>query len=312
MLTNYFGNPYTGSDRIVVICGDISEEIVVDEHIDTIINCAANVKHYGSYTDFYQINVLGTQNMIALAKQKKAKLIHISTRAIFGDGAGSDSTHTLDEGQLYVGQSLENVYIRSKFESEVAVLRAKLEGLEATVMRVGNLTNRFSDLKFQKNYQDNAGLKRLKAFANLGVFPAEWGPLLTYEFSPVDLTAQAVIKLAQHDHPDFSVFHVYHHREIPFSQLTQLFKLAPVTLEAFINEVKLTANQLDQAHIYEAFIDLIHEQDQHFSQSTNALSSDFSMWYLNQIGFDWPKIDARYVKEYVSYFEKIGCWKLPA
>jgi len=306
MLTNYFGNPYTGSDRIVVICGDISEEVVVDEHIDTIINCAANVKHYGAYADFYQINVLGTQNMILLAKQKKAKLIHISTRAIFGDGAGSDSTHMLDEGQLYVGQSLENVYIRSKFESEVAVLRAKLEGLEATVMRVGNLTNRFSDLKFQKNYQDNAGLKRLKAFADLGVFPAEWAPLLTYEFSPVDLTAQAVIKLAQHDHPDFSVFHVYNHREIPFSQLIEILKLAPTTLEAFINEVKQAANNPEQVHIYEAFLDFIHGQDQHFSQSTDALSNDFSMWYLRQIGFDWSDVDAKYIEAYVDYFREIG------
>jgi thioester reductase-like protein len=67
-----------------------------------------------------------------------------------------------DETKLYIGQPLENVYVRSKFESEVAVLQAKLEGLDAAVIRVGNLSNRRSDLKFQKNHHENATLTRLR------------------------------------------------------------------------------------------------------------------------------------------------------
>ena len=66
-----------------------------------------------------------------------------------------------DETTLFMGQPLENVYARSKFEAEKAVLDAMLEGLEANIIRVGNLTNRVSDAKFQKNHESNAFLNSL-------------------------------------------------------------------------------------------------------------------------------------------------------
>jgi len=309
ILTNYFGDKYTNSDRIVAICGDISGRIIMDEQIDTIINCAANVKHYGSYQDFYKINVLGTQNMITLAKQKGSRLFHISTTFVFGDDPLPNSSHSLpDEASLFIGQSLENVYVRSKFESEVAVLQSRLDGLEAVVIRVGNLTNRYIDLKFQKNHHDNASLKRLKAFADLEMFPEEWSDSVTYEFSPVDLTANAIIKLAQYYHSDFSVFHAYNHREIPFSNIAKALSLTSISLEKFLSKVKLTAHQSERAHIYEAFVDFDNTNDQHSSQNDLLLSNDFSMWYLKQLGFDWYDIDDRYMNEYVEYFRKIGYW----
>jgi len=312
LLTNYFAHKYTGCERIVTICGDISKTITVSEQIDTIINCAANVKHYGSYEDFYGINVIGTQNMITLAKQKEARLFHISTTFVFGNPPYPSAPHALpNETSLFISQSLENVYVRSKFESEMAVFEARLDGLEAAVIRVGNLTNRFTDLKFQKNYQDNASLKDLKAFADLGIFPEEWGDLMTFEFSPVDLTANAIIKLAGHYHNDFSVFHVYNQQEVQFRHIASALNLTSVSLETFINEVKQTANQSERAHIYEALVDFEVINNQQPSQDDALLDNDFSMWYLKQIGFDWSKIDARYVKAYVAYFEQIGYWTVP-
>ncbi|MDR2559125.1 MAG: SDR family oxidoreductase [Oscillospiraceae bacterium] len=209
-LDYYFGDKYKTCDRIVVICGDITEKVILDKPIDTIIHSAANVKHYGTYEQFYKINVIGTKNMIALAKEKNAKLIHISTVSVSGSSFEQPDLPVTDydESKLFIGQSLENVYSRSKFESEIEVLQAKLTGLEAAIIRVGNLTNRHTDMKFQRNYQENATLTRLKAFIDLKQFPREIENI-ELNFSPANCTARAIITLANHYNENHSIYHAY-------------------------------------------------------------------------------------------------------
>lgn len=50
---------------------------------EIIIHCAAKSTPWGDYKDFYQNNVIATQNVVNFAKKIGAKLIHISTGAIF-------------------------------------------------------------------------------------------------------------------------------------------------------------------------------------------------------------------------------------
>ena len=50
---------------------------------DIIIHCAAKSTPWGDYKDFYKNNVIATQNIVNFAKKVGAKLIHISTGAIF-------------------------------------------------------------------------------------------------------------------------------------------------------------------------------------------------------------------------------------
>jgi thioester reductase-like protein len=128
--------------------------------------------------------------MIALAKEKNAKLIHISTLSVSGNSFEQPDLPATDydESKFFIGQSLENVYSRSKFESEIEMLQARLMGLKAAIVRVGNLTNRHTDMKFQRNYQENATLTRLKAFIDLKQFPREIENI-ELNFSPVNCTA---------------------------------------------------------------------------------------------------------------------------
>ena len=44
----------------------------------------------------------------------------------------------------------------TKFKAEEVVLEYIEKGLEANILRVGNLTGRYSDLKFQHNVSENA------------------------------------------------------------------------------------------------------------------------------------------------------------
>ena len=59
-----------------------------------------------------------------------------------------------------MGQDLENIYIHSKFEAERITLQQVANGLQAQILRLGNMTSRFLDGKFQINPENNAFIGR--------------------------------------------------------------------------------------------------------------------------------------------------------
>jgi len=312
-LEYYFGDKHKDNMRIIAIFGDITSPLKLDEKIDTIIHCAANVKHYGAFRHSYDANVAGTNNIIELAKEKDAVLLHISTASVSGNSFEQppDFPKTIfNETSLYIGQPLENVYIRSKFEAEVAVLEARANGLDAKVIRVGNLANRSSDLVFQKNYQENATLTRIKALADLRMYPRQLA-LLPIELSPVDDTAKAIIMLAQHHDNVRIIHHLYNDKSIRFGSIVKALKssgikMKAVSMKRFLKELTKTVNNPEKSHIYETFINDIDEKGALQFNSSIILDNSHSIQYLNEIGFNWSKIDTTYLRKYVEYFHKIG------
>lgn len=54
------------------------------------------------------------------------------------------------EHDLYVGQSIKGIYSTTKYKAEISVLEAIEDGLDVQIVRIGNITNRYSDGMFQK------------------------------------------------------------------------------------------------------------------------------------------------------------------
>ena len=223
----YFADKYEAEigKCIIPIPGDITKEHLADnlpEDIQTLIHAAATVKHYGVYDEVYRINAGGTKNMLEAAKRRNAMFLYISTVSVGGLQLTEKGTVpvSFDESCLYIGQNLDNVYIRSKFEAERMVLETGNEGLSTIIFRVGNLSNRYSDLKFQNNYTENAFLRRIKAFVDTRAYPMALAKM-SFEFSPVDLTAEAIVKLAEHYADSFSVFHVDSTHKMPLEKIME-------------------------------------------------------------------------------------------
>lgn len=324
----YFGGKYISlfSTRIIVMNGDLlTEHFGFDEicyhsisnKVQTVIHAAASVKHYGMYKYFYEINVEGTRKVIQFAMQAKAKLIHVSTLSISGNSLGDnfDTYRSLDEkffheNDLFIGQSLDNVYIRSKFEAEKAVIEAIKEGLQANICRIGNLTNRYSDCKFQYNYETNAFVQRVKALLELGVFPDYLLPLYV-EFTPIDDAAKAIIMIATHFNANYNVFHINNNKVVYFDKLLNYFKnigidMKIVSDKEFANQLRQMAEQTNTKYIFETFINDMTENE-HLNYDSNIhILNDFTVDYLKALGFEWPDIDFDYVKRYVNYFKDIG------
>ena len=324
-LEYYFGDLYADEmgNRIIAVDGDITKIGLANnlpKDIQTVIHTAATVKHYGSYDYFHSVNVQGTKNVIAYAQSVGANLIHVSTLSVSGnslvdafDMYRAEETMEFDETSLYIGQPLDNVYIHSKFEAELAVLDAARNGLGIKIVRVGNLTNRLSDLKFQPNYQSNAFLTRVKAAMELGYLP-DYLLTLYAEFSPIDQTAEGIIKIAQYA-DKHTIFHLNNHRNLYFDRLVEILGALGIRMEviggtAFNGILQQLAKKADTEYIYEAFQNDMDESGKLVYDSNIHILNDFTVWFLRKCGFEWAEIDFEYVKGYVDYFRGLGYFEV--
>ncbi len=104
---------------------DLSEKNRLQQlarHAELIFHCAALSSPWGSYKDFYQANVIGTQHVIA-ATPHHARLIHVSSPSIYFDF--SEKHHIKEETVL--PPKPVNHYIKTKRIAESLIDKAHRE-----------------------------------------------------------------------------------------------------------------------------------------------------------------------------------------
>lgn len=326
----YFDNKYDSyiGTRIQYLDGDITLDKFglnnydynkVTKSISTVIHSAALVKHFGNFKNFEKINIIGTQKVVDFCLSNNLKLLHISTMSVSGnmlDGHSNKATKKskdsiiYDETKLYIKQDLNNLYVRSKFTAETIVLNAIQSGLNAYILRMGNLTSRYSDGKFQKNYMENAFLSRIRAFIELGCIPdCLKGEYI--EFSPIDFCADAIITIAKHFDGNFNMFHIYNSNYISINDIVSIFNnlginIKFVNFEYFADTLsKKLANENESNSISGIVRDLDNNKQLNYDSKV-LLKNDFSKEFLNKMGFQWPIINNLYIKKYLDYMIKVG------
>ena len=325
-LNYYFGNKYDNliDKRIFAITGDITKVgfglnqekmLKIVNSCDVVINCAANVSHYGNYVDFYNTNVKGVKNIIEFCKSFKMKLYHISTMSVSGTKLDSafpsikkQNTIKFDESCLYVGQKLDNVYMHSKFEAEVQVLEAITKGLDAYILRMGNLMPRLKDGKFQENLDSNAFINRVQSFCNIGYLP-EYILNEPLEFTPIDVSAKAIYKIITHPNNVNRVFHIYNPNYVStkklFNKAKELkFEIRTVNEDEFKFKIKEILEDENKKNILEYLLNDFNN-DLHLDYKYDIiLKSNFTTKYLRKTFFMWPKISNKYLKRFVKLLKK--------
>lgn len=313
---SYFGN------RIQIIAGDVSLDNLglsaanydfLGKSIDVVVNSAAFVKHYGDFKLFDSINVAGTKNIIDFCKKFNKKVYHVSTISVSGT-TETDEERNLDrkifnETNLYINQNLNNAYIFTKFEAEQIIFEEMLNGLDACVLRIGNISNRTSDAKFQINTVDNAYINRIKALFKLGVIPKNFLEH-SIEFTPVDSCAIAIIKII-FDNPKFNILHLFNTNLITIPNLINIFSnlgypLIGVSEQEFAQKID---EFLQNDELKDSISGIIPDLDskKNLNLISNVLpDATFTTQYLKTLGFEWPIIDSNYITKYLEYFKNIG------
>ena len=327
LLHFYFGkslDKYIGK-RIIILKGAVTKEQFalsdndynyISKNVDVVINSAANVKHYGNDNNFKGINIDSLNILTDFCLKYNKRLIQISSLSISGHMLPSsledpNITYTFDENNLYIGQHLDTLYTKSKFEAEKLILKNIVNNnLNAQILRLGNITSRYSDGRFQINPNDNAFAKRLKSFIQISAIPDYL--LKDYiEFTPVDFCADAIITILNNYYPDRYVYHINNLNFINFEYLVKLLKKSGIKINllddkqfvSYIDKILLNNSSSDVLSGIINDFDINHR----LHYSSNVITySNISTNLLKKNGFKWPKIKYSYIKKYLKYFLDTG------
>ncbi|NML40086.1 non-ribosomal peptide synthase/polyketide synthase [Chitinophaga sp. G-6-1-13] len=199
----YFGTPLPKDQaKLRVWKGDIAlPQLGMDAAVfealmsetDCILNTAANVKHYGSYSEFEAVNTRSVQTILDYCKTGRKKVIHhISTTSVAGVAEKGSTDYLYTEADLFKGQEVPNFYAKSKLEAERLLDAAREEGVEVNIYRVGHLSFHSATGKFQENIDNNAFYNQIKGFISFQVMPEEFNEL---ELSNIDQVSAAILQI---------------------------------------------------------------------------------------------------------------------
>ena len=295
--------------RLHIVLGDVTQDIDESLKVDTVFNCAAVVKHFSEGTEIEDVNIGGAQRCVDFCIKTGAKLIHISTASTRGIWAGEIKDDVYNEQRLYIGQYLGNQYIYSKFMAERLILDAvALHGLNAKIMRVGNLAARSTDGEFQANFSTNSFMGRIRIYNMLGCCPYSLRNKRV-EFSPINEVAQAICLLATTP-KECTVFHPYNiHGQFLGDVLTGLTSVGQgihfVEQEDFqkaMDEAGQDPQKAKQMAALLAYKDMAHGQKTADVQRDN----DYTTQVLYRLGFDWSPTSWDYVERMLTAIGGFG------
>ena len=321
----YFGNTLSKylNSRLFIIQADITDDNLglskkdysyLCENGNCIINVAATVKHYGYYSEFEKINVIGVKNLIKFCLDNNKKLVQISTTSVSGNTVIGEKAELnifgkdiiFNEQKLYEGQSLENVYVKSKFEAEKVILENILENnLDGLILRVGQISPRYSDGKFQINANENAFINRLIAFNELKAVPVSTLEL-PLEFTFVDYLSEAIIKSIEYYNNSVNILHVYNPNHILVKDIINIFNtgIQAVSEDEFRQIIKKTLNNPVKKDII-SFITNDMDKNYNLVYITDIkLKNDFTTKFLEKTGFKWPSPTEAYIKKIKQIINK--------
>lgn len=309
----YFNEKYETliGKRIFIVNGDISlKNLGLDQIkykqlcsiINAVINAAANVNYYGDYNEFYKVNVQGMNNCIDFCSLSKIPFYHISTLGVSGHFLVEQQSKGIKftENDLYIGQKYnDNVYIRSKFEAENLLNMYINNGLQATIYRVGNLTGRYLDGRFQQNQKNNAFANTIHSIIKLGMINED---LLSQEleFTPVDLCSKAIGELMSHIECNNKVFHVFNHETVKMKDIIGMFSNLGISIKVVDNGtfkkhiINIAKDKEKSKYLSGVINDITKNYNLKYESSVN-INSNITLSYLNQLKFKWPKIDLIYL-----------------
>lgn len=292
--------------KVIVLDGDLTREDLgvsseglktIKSEVNTIINCAANVKHIGKYSSFYRDNVKTVLNLLNICKENNINLAHISTLSLHGF-QNKDTNVIFDENVLNINQTFDkSPYLISKYEAEQKILKAiNNNEVNAKIFRIGNIMPRISDGVFQRNFKQNAFMLAIKEIGNIGLQTVEMLNADLY-LTPVDECAKAINIILKSTFNN-TIYHIESDKIIKVSDIVKIIRKK-------YNELNITNVENLKEKLYENYNVGVEHLKAIINQNTNKYSKDITLNILNDLNFKWNNIDESYLKNIVNIAFKI-------
>ena len=184
-------------------------------------------------------------------------------------------------------------------------------GLNAKIMRVGNLSARQKDGEFQINFNTNNFLATLRAYVVMGMVPFD-ALDRRFEFSPIDEVAHAIVLLAETP-KECTVFHPNNIHRQYLADIFTSFEQAGITLQRVEPEVFQEAweKAMDNPELVTLLRPLVAYKVSGGHQ-VRWIESDntYTTQVLYRLGFQWPVTSLDYIHRFIQtiigfdYFSK--------
>ncbi len=213
-----------------------------------------------------------------------------------------------DEKTLYVGQSLDNKYLSSKFKAERVVLEAISEGLHCKIVRAGNLMARQSDSEFQINFETNSFINRLRAYAAIGKIPyLVMGGIV--ELTPIDMAARAILLLGQTPR-DCTLFHVYNNHQIYIADIIGMMNTLGFDIigaeEDEFNQAFARAREDETKQDAISGLVTAMGMGKGKGRALVKVANDYTLQVLYRSGYQWPLISDEYLIMFIKYLKEMN------
>lgn len=305
---NYYFNDTLDSyldNRIITLQGDFSEYnlgLSEDNYskllstIDTVINTAATVKHLGDYSYFEKINVTSVKNLIAFCKKSQnIKLVHISTLSIAGNTNNKEEECEFTEENLYINQDFgDNVYIKTKFLAEKLLFEALTDGLNITIFRLGNITWRSKDGKFQYNDKENLFFNLMEYIIKVKELPSAVKEK-SFNLSPVEDCSRLIVSILLNNNKN-NVYHIYNHNTLTLGQIVNYLNIFGLNIKFIDNSISMMTleKNFDKIELSAYIYELINSSN---VKSNIEVSNPYTMHILNELNFKWSEINSTYLRK---------------
>ena len=298
-------------DRLYFVEGDVNnidDFMKLGEYdIDTVINCATNVKHHAHGNEIKNVNLYGAVNGLEFAKFKGARFVQVSTSLVAGrivEGMSSDIS--LYEDQLYIGQNyVDNEYVESKFLAERAVLEYKVNyDLDVKIMRVNVMSY---DSRFEDNYDTNPFIESIKSFVAIGKVPKSY---LDDEItlSPIDSTAKSIVILSKTP-KECTIFHPFNNNSFTFNDIVNVCNKLGLSLEIVDDEVfrddfsNILSNETKQDGLF-GIVSKLNRNN--VLEDSIRLNNDYTMEVLSAFNFKWPEMSEEHLFDLITSYMRKG------
>jgi hypothetical protein len=163
---------------------------------------------------------------------------------------------------------------------------------------------------FQINFQTNGFINRLKAYVTLGVMPFD-KMLQNLEMSPIDITAQAIVKLAGTP-KECSLFNCKNNHTITFGDLLKAandsgIRIRPVTQDVFREKMDEAMRDKDMQQGIGGLISTVG-MGTSAERALTEVSNAYTTMVLFNEGVYWPVITEEYLNSFFEFLTGLGFW----
>ncbi len=301
-------------NRISVVEGSITDQNwftqLDGKQVDTVINCAALVKHFSETDDIERVNAGGVKNLIDFCKKHNSMIVQVSTGSVAGDRVNDypPRDEVLTEQKLYFGQVIDNQYVHSKFLAERYVLEAIRDGLKGKIMRVGNLAARDSDGEFQVNFVSNGFMGRLRAYLVIGAYPYS---MMNYpvEMAPIDETAEAIVRLCSTPEK-CCIFHPYNNHYVPLGDIILQMKRMGMNIKLAEDDefAAMLSDAQNDPEKAAKLTTLLAYDNKDSSKKVEMIGTDneYTTQALYRMGFSWSMTSRDYMNSFLNALDGLG------